>query len=80
MNTSLSWIKAYVPDLECTAQEYADGTSVLSIPDTLAREEGLVMSTNQKNNVALLSFLFPALILVIGIVVVLRRRIEKVSQ
>ncbi len=24
MNTSLSWIKAYVPELECTAQEYTD--------------------------------------------------------
>ncbi len=24
MNTALSWIKAYVPDLECTAQEYCD--------------------------------------------------------
>ena len=22
MNTTLSWIKAYVPDLTCTAQEY----------------------------------------------------------
>lgn len=24
MNTSLSWIKAYVPELECSAQEYTD--------------------------------------------------------
>lgn len=24
MNTALSWIKAYVPDLDCTAQEYTD--------------------------------------------------------
>ena len=24
MNTALSWIKAYVPDLDCTAQEYLD--------------------------------------------------------
>ncbi|NLG05379.1 MAG: phenylalanine--tRNA ligase subunit beta [Clostridia bacterium] len=24
MNTSLSWIKAYVPDLDCTNQEYSD--------------------------------------------------------
>ena len=24
MNTPLSWIKDYVPDLDCTAQEYAD--------------------------------------------------------
>ena len=28
MNTSLSWIKAYVPDLECTAQEYADAMTL----------------------------------------------------
>ena len=24
MNTPLSWVKAYVPELECTAQEYTD--------------------------------------------------------
>lgn len=24
MNTALSWIKAYVPELSCTDQEYAD--------------------------------------------------------
>ena len=24
MNTSLSWIKTYVPDLDVTAQEYTD--------------------------------------------------------
>ena len=24
MNTTLSWIKAYVPDLDVTAQEYTD--------------------------------------------------------
>ena len=24
MNTPLSWIKAYVPELECTDQEYMD--------------------------------------------------------
>lgn len=28
MNTSLSWIKAYVPDLECTAQEYTDAMTL----------------------------------------------------
>ena len=28
MNTSLSWIKAYVPDLDVTAQEYADGMTM----------------------------------------------------
>lgn len=28
MNTSLSWIKAYVPDLDCTAQEYMDAMTL----------------------------------------------------
>lgn len=28
MNTSLSWIKAYVPDLECNAQEYTDAMTL----------------------------------------------------
>ncbi|MCI9136337.1 MAG: phenylalanine--tRNA ligase subunit beta [Lachnospiraceae bacterium] len=28
MNTSLSWIKAYVPELEVTAQEYMDGMTL----------------------------------------------------
>ncbi|MFV0362247.1 MAG: phenylalanine--tRNA ligase subunit beta [Suipraeoptans sp.] len=28
MNTSLSWIKAYVPDLNCTAQEYTDAMTL----------------------------------------------------
>ena len=28
MNTSLSWIKMYVPDLECTAQEYTDAMTL----------------------------------------------------
>lgn len=28
MNTSLSWIQAYVPDLECTAQEYMDAMTL----------------------------------------------------
>ncbi len=28
MNTSLSWIKAYVPDLDVTAQEYTDGMTL----------------------------------------------------
>ena len=29
MNTSLSWIKAYVPDLDVTAQEYTDAMTLL---------------------------------------------------
>ena len=28
MNTALSWIKAYVPDLECTDQEYRDAMTL----------------------------------------------------
>lgn len=28
MDTSLSWVKAYVPDLECTAQEYTDAMTL----------------------------------------------------
>lgn len=28
MNTALSWIKAYVPDLECTPQEYLDALTL----------------------------------------------------
>lgn len=28
MNTSLSWIKAYVPELDCTAQEYCDAMTL----------------------------------------------------
>lgn len=28
MNTPLSWIKAYVPDLDVTAQEYADAMTL----------------------------------------------------
>lgn len=29
MDTSLSWIKAYVPDLDCTAQEYTDAMTIM---------------------------------------------------
>ena len=28
MNTALSWIKAYVPELECTPQEYCDAMTL----------------------------------------------------
>ena len=28
MNTSLAWIKAYVPELSCTAQEYTDAMTL----------------------------------------------------
>lgn len=29
MDTPISWIKAYVPDLDCTPQEYADKMTYL---------------------------------------------------
>ena len=32
MNTALSWIKAYVPELSCTDQEYTDGDVSVTIP------------------------------------------------
>ena len=28
MNTALTWIKAYVPELECTDQEYCDAMTL----------------------------------------------------
>ena len=28
MDTSLSWVKAYVPELECTAKEYMDAMTL----------------------------------------------------
>ena len=28
MNTSLSWLKAYVPDLDVTAQEFTDAMTL----------------------------------------------------
>ena len=28
MNTPLSWIKAYVPDLDCTEKEYMDAMTL----------------------------------------------------
>ena len=37
------------------------------------------MTTNQRNRVALVSFLIPVVVLFIGVVVFLRRRIEKVD-
>ena len=31
MNTPLSWIKAYVPEIECTEQEYMDAMTMSEI-------------------------------------------------
>ena len=46
MNTSLSWIKTYVPDLDVTAQEYTDamtltGTKVEGFTELDARSTRL---------------------------------------
>lgn len=48
MNTSLSWIKAYVPDLDCTAQEYTDamtltGTKVEGFEELFADLDKIVI-------------------------------------
>lgn len=47
MNTSLSWIKMYVPDLDVTAQEYTDamtlsGTKVEGFEELDADLENIV--------------------------------------
>ncbi len=40
MNTSLSWIKAYVPELSCTDQEYADAMTLTGTKvETYARRD-----------------------------------------
>ncbi len=48
MNTALSWIKAYVPDLDCTAQEYTDamtltGTKVEGFEELFADLDKIVI-------------------------------------
>ena len=53
MNTSLSWIKAYVPDLDVTAQEYTDamtlsGTKVEGFEETDADLEKIVIGQIDK--------------------------------
>ena len=53
MNTSLSWIKAYVPDLDVTAQEYTDamtlsGTKVEGFEETDADLEKIVIGQIEK--------------------------------
>ena len=37
MDTSLSWIKAYVPDLDVTAQEYTDAMTLRKLRNTRMR-------------------------------------------
>ncbi len=53
MNTSLSWIKAYVPELDVTAQEYTDamtlsGTKVESYVETDADLDKIVVGQIEK--------------------------------
>ena len=53
MNTSLSWIKAYVPDLDVAAQEYTDamtlsGTKVEGFEETDADLEKIVIGQIEK--------------------------------
>lgn len=53
MNTSLSWIKAYVPDLDVTAQEYTDamtlsGTKVEGFEQTDADLDKIVIGQIEK--------------------------------
>ena len=39
MNTSLSWIKAYVPELDVTAQEYTDAMTSVSYTHLEEKQE-----------------------------------------
>ena len=57
MNTSLSWIKMYVPDLDVTAQEYTDamtltGTKVEGFEEITvnSRYRNLAADTDDKNH------------------------------
>lgn len=42
MNTSMSWIKMYVPDLDVTAQEYTDAM-------TLSNKSGRLRKTGRRS-------------------------------
>lgn len=57
MNTTLSWIKAYVPELSCTDQEYCDamtmsGTKVESYERLDRNLEKIVSWPDRKNRKA----------------------------
>ncbi len=56
------------------AGEVTGSETSLSIPNNLAREEALAMTTKEKNMVFSISVIAPALFLVFGIIVVFRRR------
>jgi len=64
--------------VDCISEQVGASSMTLSIPDTTALEESLQLTTNQRNRVAMGSFLIPVMVLVIGIAVVLRRRVEKI--
>ena len=40
MNTSMSWIKMYVPDLDVTAQEYTDAMTLSGTKSGRLRKTG----------------------------------------
>ena len=65
--------------IACLNESVGTEEDTLSIPDTTALEEALSMSTSQRNRIAAVSFILPALILFAGIVVMLRRRIERLT-
>ena len=70
MNTPLSWIKAYVPELECTDQEYMDamtlsGTKCEGFERLDADLDKIVVGQIEKieNTLTQISLLFVRLIL-----------------
>ena len=65
--------------VDCLNEVVGSEQDVLSIPNTTALEEALRMSTSQRNRIAAASFLLPVLILFAGVVVMLRRRVERLT-
>ena len=65
--------------IECLNDSVGTEEDTLSIPDTTALEEALRMTTSQRNRIAAVSFILPGLILFAGVVVMLRRRVEKLT-
>ena len=65
--------------IECLNDSVGAEEDTLSIPDTTALEEALRMTTSQRNRIAAVSFILPGLILFAGVVVMLRRRVEKLT-
>ena len=65
--------------IDCLNDAVGAEEDALSIPDTTALEEALIMTTSQRNRIASVSFILPGLILFAGVVVMLRRRVEKLT-